>query len=61
MTAGTWALLCEIGFWGWIGSAAGFILRCFPARNLMKSGSALGWGGSFLAFYALWIIGMINT
>jgi len=61
MAAGTWALLCEIGFWGWIASAAGLILCSFPARDVMKPGSALGWGGVFLGSYALWIIGMINT
>jgi hypothetical protein len=61
MTAESWALLCEIGFWGWILSAAGFILRSFPARNLLKTGSALRWGGIFLACYALWMIGMIKT
>ena len=61
MTAETWALLCEVGFWGWVLSTVGFILRSFPARNLMKAGSAAAWGVVFLAFYTLWIISMAHA
>ncbi len=61
MTAESWALLCEIGCWGWILSSAGFILGSFPARGFFRAGNALGWGGSFLACYALWIIGMMHA
>jgi hypothetical protein len=57
----TWALICEISFWGWGGSVIGLILNSFPARNKIKVKSVFVWGISFLVFYAFWIVGMLNT
>lgn len=57
----TWALVCEIGLWGWIAAAAGFILHSFPSRGVFRTGPATVWGGSLVAFYILWIVGMLNA
>jgi hypothetical protein len=57
----TWALICEISFWGWAGSVIGLILNSFPDRNKIKVKSVFVWGISFLVFYAFWIVGMLNT
>ena len=55
-----WALICEIGLWGWVASAAGLILKAFPSRDELNVRKAVFWGGSLITFYALWMIGMVN-
>jgi len=56
-----WGIICVIGVWGWILSVVGFIIKVFPTGNRFDSRSAMIWGGSFLLFYALWVVGMINA
>jgi hypothetical protein len=57
----SWAVLCIIGVWGWILTGVGFILRVFPTRDAFNSKSAMLWGCCFIAFYFLWVVGMINS
>ena len=56
-----WDYLCIIGVWGWILSGVGFILKAFPIRDAFKGKSALFWGGCFVFFYVLWLVGMIRA
>jgi hypothetical protein len=56
-----WALICEIGLWGWVAAAAGLILCAFPRRDEFRKVPATIWGGSLLLFYALWCVGMLNA
>jgi hypothetical protein len=61
MMSESYALMCEISFWAWVGSVVGLILNSFPSRNEINKRSVYVWGFSFLAFYAIWIVGMLNT
>lgn len=54
-----WAVICQIGLWGWVVSAVGLIVRAFPAREALNGQAALRWGGALAAFYAIWIAGMV--
>jgi hypothetical protein len=56
-----WAIVCIVGVWGWILSGTGFILKVFPRRDKFQHRPAAIWGGSFILFYVLWVVGMINT
>ena len=56
-----WAVICIIGVWGWILAGIGFILKAFPAKDVFEKKSAALWGGCFIFFYALWVVGMINS
>ncbi len=57
----SWALLCELGFWGWVLAAAGFFLYAFPRRGTFRSGVAVLFGGGFLSCFALWVLGMLKA
>lgn len=56
-----WAFFCIIGFWGWVLCTMGFIVKSFPTRDAFRGSAALRWGGAVVAFYALWIAGMLNA
>jgi len=56
-----WALICEIGLWGWVAAAAGLILQAFPSRDTFKKRPAAFFGGGLLLFSVLWCIGMLNA
>lgn len=57
----SWAVLCELGFWGWILAAAGFFLYAFPRRGTFQPGAAVLFGGVGLSCFALWILGMLKA
>lgn len=54
-----WSIFLEIGFLGWVGSAVGFIFLVFTGEKGFDQRRALLWGGLIIAFYALWIVGMM--
>lgn len=54
MISEIWALFCEIAFWGWVVSAAGFLFFSFPSLGTFARKPAIRWGGAFLLFYAAW-------
>ncbi len=54
-----WAVVCQIGLWGWIASAIVLIVKAFPARGAMNGKAAVRWGGAVVTFFALWIMGMV--
>ena len=56
-----WAMLSQIGLWGWIFAAVGLILRSFPSRGEFRAGVASRWGGALALFYLFWIVGMVNA
>lgn len=54
-----WAVVSQIGLWGWIVSVIVFIVRAFPARDVLDGRVAAGWGVTVAVFFALWITGML--
>jgi len=56
-----WGIISVVGVWGWILSVVGFAVRSFPSGGEFKGSSAMIWGGSFIIFYALWVVGMLNA
>jgi hypothetical protein len=56
-----WGIITVIGVWGWILSIVGFIVKVFPTGDRFNGRSAISWGSSFIFFYALWVVGMINA
>jgi hypothetical protein len=58
-----WSIILEIGFFGWVLSAIGFILFAIgrqKERNYSKVPTFL-WIGFILIFFGLWIAGMMNA
>jgi hypothetical protein len=58
-----WTIILEVGFIGWIGSAIGFLMLCLRGGQTVsiKSGPAIFWGLMVVAFYAMWIVGMMRA
>ena len=56
-----WAIVCQIGLWGWIVSTFAFIVTAFPARGRFELKAARWWGGALALFFALWIVGMAQA
>lgn len=56
-----WSALLVIGFVGWVGASVAFILLVFRGDKGFDGKRALGWGGLFLCFYFLWILGMLKA
>ena len=56
-----WALICMAGFYGWILSTLGFILKAFPVKGTFRGRPAALWGGAIIIFYTMWLTGMYNA
>lgn len=56
-----WALLAEIGFWGWVACAVLFIFRAVNKTGAIKQRPAFFWVAGFILFYGLWILGLLNA
>jgi hypothetical protein len=56
-----WSFVLEAGFIGWIGSTIAFIFQAFGRDGSFYNKRALFWGSLIIAFYALWIIGMLKA
>lgn len=54
-----WAVVCQIGLWGWIASTIVLIVKAFPVRGVADVKAAGLWGGVVAASFALWILGMV--
>jgi hypothetical protein len=54
-----WALLSQIGLWGWIVAMLFFIHSTFPAGNTFIIKSALKWGVISICFFTFWVAGML--
>jgi hypothetical protein len=58
-----WAIIMEIGFLGWIGSAVGLI-NSFQRRSKGPPAIPLTpflWGALIVAFFTIWLIGMMKA
>lgn len=58
-----WTIFLEVGFFGWIGSAMGFIMFILTRKEEPRYSifSFLGWITLTTVFFALWIIGMMRA
>jgi hypothetical protein len=56
-----WGVITVVGVWGWTLTGIGFILKAFPGVDRFDKRGALIWGGTFLFFYAIWVMGMMNA
>ena len=54
-----WALLSQIGLWGWVAAVLFFIHYSFPRENQFIAAAALKWGGLSLGFFLFWVTGML--
>lgn len=54
-----WAVVCQVGLWGWIASTIILIVKAFPMRGVMDGKAAGRWGGVGVAFFVIWILGMV--
>ncbi|UCG81324.1 MAG: hypothetical protein JSV60_03345 [Desulfobacterales bacterium] len=55
-----WTLILEVGLFGWIGSAIGFLMHGLTQGKL-RSRPAILWATMVIIFYTLWIIGMVKA
>jgi len=53
-------MFCEVAFWGWVVSVAGFLYFSFPSHGTFARKPALAWGGAFLFSYAAWAFAMVR-
>lgn len=53
-----WALVSQVGLWGWIGAVVGFILNAFGISGTFDCKAARRWGGCIVILFAVWIVGM---
>ncbi len=56
-----WAIICELGFVGWVSCTIGFVFRSFGDDDAFYAKRALFWGGLVVLFYAFWVLGMVKT
>ncbi|NIU44247.1 MAG: hypothetical protein GWN72_08335 [Nitrospinaceae bacterium] len=53
-----WALVSEIGFFGWVTCTLFFIFRAMTQSGDLRPRPALFWMTGFVVFYSLWILGL---
>ena len=56
-----WALLTEVGFFGWVACAFIFIFKGFTASGTFQTRPALRWAGGWLVCYGLWVWGLFRV
>lgn len=56
-----WALVTEVGFWGWMACAFLFIFKGFTPQGAFQARPALRWAGGWLVCYGLWIWGLFRV
>lgn len=54
-----WALLSQIGLWGWVVTVLFFIHYSFPGRDRFVTREAFKWGGISICFFSCWVAGML--
>lgn len=56
-----WGVVSQIGLWGWIACAIGFILLSFPHKESFLASRARTWGIGVVLFFLTWVVGMIKA
>ena len=56
-----WALLTEVGFFGWVACAVLFLIKGVTPTASLKTRPAVIYSTAFLLFYTIWILGMFNV
>jgi hypothetical protein len=56
-----WALISQIGLWGWIGSVVGFILNAFGDSGAFDRKAGYRWAGCVVVLFAMWVVGMLRA
>jgi hypothetical protein len=54
-----WALLSQLGLWGWVVSILFFIHYSFPNDDQLVLKAAFKFGGISLCFFIFWVTGML--
>lgn len=55
-----WALLAEIGLWGWIFTTIGLIVHSFSGKTF-NGRKALPWGAMVVVLYTVWVVAMLKA
>jgi len=53
-----WSMMALLGFALWVGSAFGFLWRALTPDGRLLTRPALLWSATFIAGYALWLVGL---
>ena len=56
-----WSFMVISGFFGWVSCAFGLIFRAYDAEDNFYPKRALVWGLLIVAFYALWVVGLMKA
>ena len=56
-----WAILTEVGFFGWVACAVLFLIKGVTPTAGLKTRPAFIYSTAFLLFYTIWILGMFNV
>lgn len=56
-----WSLILILGLFGWIFSSFMLMFRAFPEKDVFSPVPGIRWGGALIAFFAVWVIGMLNA
>jgi hypothetical protein len=56
-----WAILTEVGFFGWVACAVVFSIKGVTPTAGLKTRPAFIYSIAFLLFYTIWIMGMFNV
>lgn len=58
-----WSLAAVLGWFGWLGAVAGFIMAHWGPWRERHSflGRRLWWAGAFFSFFAVWVVAMMQA
>jgi hypothetical protein len=56
-----WALICEIGFWGWVMMALALALTSFQYDGGFDITGARKFAIPLSVLYLVWVLGMLNA
>lgn len=56
-----WSMVLLLGVIGWISTAIIFIFQAWDHEDNFNPRRALIWGVTFVVFYGVWILGLVNA
>lgn len=61
MSDNLWSLIIVIALWGWVCSVIFFIFQTFTGREQFNVKAARFWGVFVVAFFGIWIAGLLHA